>query len=114
MSVGSAVGVSGQAGLASARRVLELEAKGLQAMAREIDEAFIRALDLIEQMQGRVIVTGRRSPRVLAANSTSRVARCGSSSLATSGYSAGDPIRSVPVAESTDTGSSFSPSSPIS
>lgn len=58
MSVGSAVGVSDQAGLASARRVLELEAKGLQAMAREIDEAFIRALDLIEKMQGRVIVTG--------------------------------------------------------
>jgi arabinose-5-phosphate isomerase len=52
------VGVSDQAGLVSARRVLELEAKGLQAMAREIDEAFIRALDLIEQMQGRVIVTG--------------------------------------------------------
>jgi arabinose-5-phosphate isomerase len=58
VSVGSAVGVSDQAGLVSARRVLELEAKGLQAMAREIDEAFIRALDLIEQMQGRVIVTG--------------------------------------------------------
>jgi arabinose-5-phosphate isomerase len=58
VSIGSAVGVSGQAGLASARRVLELEAKGLQAMAREIDEAFIRALDLIEKMQGRVIVTG--------------------------------------------------------
>ncbi|MGZ8409373.1 MAG: KpsF/GutQ family sugar-phosphate isomerase, partial [Hyphomicrobium sp.] len=50
--------VSDQAGLDSARRVLELEAKGLQAMAREIDEAFLRALDLIEKMQGRVIVTG--------------------------------------------------------
>jgi arabinose-5-phosphate isomerase len=58
VSVGSAAGVSDQPGLVSARRVLELEAQGLQAMAREIDEAFIRALDLIEQMQGRVIVTG--------------------------------------------------------
>jgi arabinose-5-phosphate isomerase len=58
VSVGSAVGVSDRPGLVSARRVLELEATGLQAMAREIDEAFIRALDLIEQMQGRVIVTG--------------------------------------------------------
>ena len=58
MNVNSATGVSDRAGLVSARQVLELEAKGLQAMAREIDEAFTRALDLIERMQGRVIVTG--------------------------------------------------------
>lgn len=46
------------AGLDSARRVLQLEARGLEAMARGVDRAFTQALDLIEQMQGRVIVTG--------------------------------------------------------
>ncbi|HSK31752.1 MAG TPA: KpsF/GutQ family sugar-phosphate isomerase, partial [Candidatus Limnocylindria bacterium] len=87
VSVGSAAGVSDQAGLVSARRVLELEAKGLQAMAREIDEAFIRALDLIEQMQGRVIVTGM--------GKSGHVARKLAATLA----STGTPARFVHAAE---------------
>jgi arabinose-5-phosphate isomerase len=57
-AVGAAVGTPEEAGLSSARRVLEIEARGLEAMARGIDEAFARALDLIEKMRGRVIVTG--------------------------------------------------------
>ena len=58
MSVDATAPAADQAGLASARRVLELEARGLEAMARGIDEAFAHALDLIGQMRGRVIVTG--------------------------------------------------------
>lgn len=58
MTAGSPADTSKNAGLDSARRVLQLEAKGLEAMARGVDQAFVQALDLIEQMQGRVIVTG--------------------------------------------------------
>ncbi len=58
MTAGSPAGTTENAGLDSARRVLQLEAKGLEAMARGVDQAFVQALDLIERMQGRVIVTG--------------------------------------------------------
>src|SRR4051812_33791666 len=47
--------------LATARHVLELEADGIMAVARSLDRdggAFTRALDLLEQVTGRVIVTG--------------------------------------------------------
>lgn len=58
MTAGPSVMTSKDTGLDSARRVLQLEAEGLEAMARAVDQAFIQALDLIERMQGRVIVTG--------------------------------------------------------
>lgn len=44
--------------LASARRVLALEAAGLEALARRLDSAFVAALDIIGRMTGRLIVTG--------------------------------------------------------
>lgn len=45
-------------GLASARRVLRLEAAGIDALAKSLDESFTRALQLLERVTGRVIVTG--------------------------------------------------------
>jgi arabinose-5-phosphate isomerase len=47
-----------RSGLASARRVLRLEAAGIEALTRSLDEAFTRALDLLSEVTGRVIVTG--------------------------------------------------------
>lgn len=44
--------------LESARRVLRLEADGIVALAGGLDQAFVKAIDLIEQASGRVIVTG--------------------------------------------------------
>jgi arabinose-5-phosphate isomerase len=47
--------------LAVARRVLELEADGIMAVARSLDRdggAFTRAIDLLERVTGRVIVSG--------------------------------------------------------
>ena len=46
------------ADIASARRVLELEAKGLEDLAASLTEDFSLALDLLSAMGGRVIVTG--------------------------------------------------------
>ncbi len=47
-----------QGGLASARRVLRLEAQGIEALERSLDDSFARALRLLETVTGRVIVTG--------------------------------------------------------
>ena len=46
------------ADLACARRVLRLEAAGLEALAQSLDEAFTEALDLLDGRTGRVVVTG--------------------------------------------------------
>ena len=45
-------------GLASARQVLRLEAAGIDALAKSLDKRFTRALQLLERVTGRVIVTG--------------------------------------------------------
>ncbi len=47
-----------QGGLASAKRVLRLEAAGIEALSRTLDDSFGRAVALIEKATGRVIVTG--------------------------------------------------------
>lgn len=48
----------GQKDLASAKRVLELEAQGLVRLAAELGGAFIEALNLMADCQGRIVVTG--------------------------------------------------------
>ncbi|MGF1640007.1 MAG: SIS domain-containing protein [Rhodospirillales bacterium] len=45
-------------GLTTARRVLALEATGIKALSDSLDDSFTRALDLMEKMTDRVIVTG--------------------------------------------------------
>lgn len=52
------VGDLTESGLASARRVLQLEASAIEALSRSLDETFTRALDLLEQTTGRVVVSG--------------------------------------------------------
>jgi arabinose-5-phosphate isomerase len=46
------------ADLDSARRVLRLEAEGLKALADSLGASFVRALDLMAGVSGRVVVTG--------------------------------------------------------
>jgi arabinose-5-phosphate isomerase len=45
-------------GLESARRVLRLEAAGIDALSRGLGDEFTQAVELIERVSGRVIVTG--------------------------------------------------------
>jgi arabinose-5-phosphate isomerase len=45
-------------GLAAAQRVLAQEADALNLLARELDERVLRALDILADVTGRVIVTG--------------------------------------------------------
>ncbi len=44
--------------IASARRVLELEARGLGALAEGLGPSFVQAVDLIAEVEGRVVVSG--------------------------------------------------------
>lgn len=46
------------AGLASARRVLALEAAGIEALSHSLDESFSRALDILARVKGRVVISG--------------------------------------------------------
>ncbi|TVR78424.1 MAG: KpsF/GutQ family sugar-phosphate isomerase [Rhodospirillales bacterium] len=57
-SIAQSQRTSGSADVSAARRVLALEARGLDLLARGIDGAFSRTLDVIAAMQGRVVVTG--------------------------------------------------------
>lgn len=45
-------------GLTSARRVLQLEAAGIEALSQSLDQRFVDALNVLEHVTGRVIVTG--------------------------------------------------------
>lgn len=47
-----------QSALASARRVIATEIAGLEALSGALGEEFARTVDLIEQVSGRVVVTG--------------------------------------------------------
>ena len=51
-------GASARDDLAAARRVLSAEADALNSLAAALDGAFVRALDLLAGVPGRVIVTG--------------------------------------------------------
>ncbi|TAN47395.1 MAG: KpsF/GutQ family sugar-phosphate isomerase [Rhodospirillales bacterium] len=44
--------------LQSARRVLTLEAEALQSLAQGLDGAFVKALDILGAVEGRVVVSG--------------------------------------------------------
>ncbi|MGH6932072.1 MAG: KpsF/GutQ family sugar-phosphate isomerase [Dongiaceae bacterium] len=44
--------------IAAAARVLRLEADGLQSLARGLDDRFVKALDLLGAISGRIVVTG--------------------------------------------------------
>ena len=46
------------ADIASAERVLRLEAEGLQSLARALDARFVAAVDALARVKGRVVVTG--------------------------------------------------------
>ena len=47
-----------EADIESARRVLRLEMEGLDALARSLGERFVAALDLLDGVEGRVVVAG--------------------------------------------------------
>lgn len=64
-------------GLSLGRQVLRLEAEGLEALAAALDDAFIRALELMERMTDRIIVTGMGKSGHIACKIASTLASTG-------------------------------------
>ncbi len=67
--------------LAAARRVLELEGAGLAALAGQLDQRFVAALDLLWNAKGRVIVTGMGKSGHIARKLAATLASTGTPSL---------------------------------
>ena len=44
--------------IASGRRTLTLEADAIARIARQLDDSFVRAVDVLRKVDGRVIVSG--------------------------------------------------------
>lgn len=65
----------------SARRVLRLEAEGLNALAESIGDSFVAALDLLAGATGRVIVTGMGKSGHIACKIASTMASTGTPAL---------------------------------
>jgi arabinose-5-phosphate isomerase len=57
-AVTAAAASGGQADIDSARRVLETEADGVRAVVTILDDVFVKAIDLLAGVSGRVIVSG--------------------------------------------------------
>ena len=57
-AVAAAPGATPSSAITHARRVLTIEADAIRALAGRLDERFARAVELIEQSQGKVVVTG--------------------------------------------------------
>jgi arabinose-5-phosphate isomerase len=64
-----------------AKKVLEIEAEALMALAQRIDENFDKAIELILACKGRVIVTGMGKPGFIAGKIAATLASTGTPSL---------------------------------
>jgi len=67
--------------LAEARRVIQVEADALQAMAARIDASFERAVDLILASKGRVVVSGMGKSGLIGQKIASTMASTGTPAL---------------------------------
>src|SRR5581483_2779793 len=71
-------GVDSELALATARRVLEIEAAALRALAARVDESFVRAVRMILQCHGRTVVSGIGKSGHIATKIASTLASTGS------------------------------------
>ena len=66
--------------LQAARRVLEIEIAGLRALSHELDSSFVRTIDLLERVTGRIVVTGMGKSGHVAHKISSTLASTGAPS----------------------------------
>jgi len=67
--------------LERARRVLEIEAQAVTALIRRLDERFIRAIEILEECQGRVVLTGMGKSGFIAKKIAATLASTGTPAL---------------------------------
>ena len=66
------------ADLTAARRVLALEASAIQALAEGLDQSFVRAVDLLQAVTGRVVVSGMGKSGLIGRKIAATMASTGS------------------------------------
>jgi arabinose-5-phosphate isomerase len=69
------------ADLALARKVLQTEASAILALVPRLDERFVRAVDLLHQCQGRVILTGMGKSGIICQKIAATLASTGTSAF---------------------------------
>ena len=67
--------------LSSARQVLAIESKALESLAANLDEGFIKAVEIISNLKGRVILTGMGKSGHVAKKMAATLASTGSPSF---------------------------------
>jgi arabinose-5-phosphate isomerase len=67
--------------LERARRVLDIEAKAVAALIARLDEKFVRAVEILEQCRGRVVLTGMGKSGFIARKIASTLASTGTPAL---------------------------------
>jgi arabinose-5-phosphate isomerase len=66
---------------AEGRRVLEVEARAVAALAGRLDAAFTRAVDLLSTVQGKVVVTGMGKSGIIARKIAATMASTGTPAI---------------------------------
>lgn len=67
--------------LQKAKEVIRIEAQAVQALARRVDQSFVRAVELILKCQGRVIVTGMGKTGIVGRKLASTLSSTGTPSI---------------------------------
>jgi len=67
--------------LTTARKVIRIEARAIQALAKQLDEQFVRAVDLILRSNGRVIVTGMGKTGIIGRKMAATLSSTGTPSI---------------------------------
>ncbi len=70
-----------ESGLALARRVLETEAAAIQALTGRLDERFTRAVQMLKDCRGRVVVTGMGKSGIICRKMAATLSSTGTSAF---------------------------------
>lgn len=71
----------GQGSLAEGRRVLEIEARAVDALIERLDERFVKAVDVLVRCKGKVVVSGMGKSGLIGQKIAATLASTGTSSF---------------------------------
>lgn len=71
----------GQGSLAEGRRVLEIEARAVEALIERLDERFVKAVDVLVRCKGKVVVSGMGKSGLIGQKIAATLASTGTSSF---------------------------------
>ena len=71
----------GQGSLAEGRRVLEIEARAVDALIERLDERFVKAVDVLVRCKGKVVVSGMGKSGLIGQKVAATLASTGTSSF---------------------------------